>query len=197
MSWSKILAVVCVLIATSAPHRLTAQDAPTQSMPTPMTLPQAEAIAIANQPRMMAAQLRAKAAAARVREARSAYFPTAAFNATGVRVADTGTATAAGAITTSSISDRFAYGGQLTQLITDFGRTSALVGSSRSDAQAQDDLATFTKAQVRLNVRDAYYSGTRCRGGFSRGPGCAIEPPSRRSTTQCTRSKRIALHRRR
>jgi outer membrane protein len=106
---------------------------------------------------MLAAQQRARAAAARVRQARSAYFPTASFNATGVLVADPGTSIAAGTIQTSAISDRFSYGGQLTQLITDFGRTSALVGSSRSDAQAQDDLATLTRARVRLNVREAYY----------------------------------------
>ena len=106
---------------------------------------------------MLAAQLRARASSQRVLEARSAYFPILAFNATGVRVADPGTATAAGNITTSSISDRFAYGGNLSQLVTDFGRTGALVGSERSNAQAQADLATLTRAQVRLNVRDAYY----------------------------------------
>lgn len=122
-----------------------------------LTLAQAEALATANQPRMLAAQLRARAATARIREARSAYFPNATFNATGVRAIDTGTSTAAGALTTSALSDRFAYGGQLTQLVTDFGRTSALVGSSRATAQAQEDLATLTRAQVRLNVREAYY----------------------------------------
>ena len=114
-------------------------------------------MALANQPRILAAQLRSRASLQRIREARSFYLPTAVFNATGVRVADPGTATAAGNITTSSISDRFAYGGNLTQLVTDFGRTSALVGSQRSNAQAQADFATLTRAQVRLNVRDAYY----------------------------------------
>jgi outer membrane protein len=157
MSWTKTLAVVCSLIAPITPYKLNAQVAQSQAATVPMTLSQSETIALANQPRMLAAQLRAKAAAARVREARSAYFPTATFDATGVRVSDTETATAAGALTTSSLSDRFAYGGKLTQLVTDFGRTSALVGNSRSNAQAQEDIATLTKAQVRLNVRVAYY----------------------------------------
>ena len=131
---------------------------PQQTPATPnLTLAAAEATAIANQPRMLAAQLRQRESLQRVREASSAYLPTAVFNATGVRVADPGTATAAGNITTSSISDRFAYGGNLTQLVTDFGRTSALVGSERSNAQAQADLATLTRSQVRLNVRDAFY----------------------------------------
>ncbi len=112
---------------------------------------------MANQPQMLAAQLRARASSERIREAKAGFLPTVGFNATGVQVADAGTATAAGNITTSSISDRFAYGGNLTQLVTDFGRTSALVGSARFNAQAQSDLATLTHAQVRLNVRQAFY----------------------------------------
>ena len=110
-----------------------------------------------NQPRMLAAQLRSRSAAERVREARAGYLPTVGFNATGVRVADTGTSTAAGALTTSAISDRFAYGGNLSQLVTDFGRTSALVGSARAIAEAQSSQETLTRARVRLNVREAYY----------------------------------------
>jgi outer membrane protein len=121
-----------------------------------LTLDQAEATAIANQPRILAAQARARASQQGIREQRSGFFPTVAFNATGVRVADPGTSTAAGNITTSSISDRFAYGGNLAQMVTDFGRTSALVASARDTAQAQTDLATLTRAQVRLNVREAY-----------------------------------------
>jgi outer membrane protein len=143
------------LISVAAPMSLCSQ-APTVP-PRTLTLAEAEATALANQPRMLAAQQRALAAADQIREARSGYFPTACFNATGVRVADPGTATAAGNITTSSISDRFAYGGSLTQLITDFGRTRALVSRWRDEAAAQQDLAALTKAQVRLNVREAYY----------------------------------------
>ncbi len=153
----RTLAVACVLLFPLASHELHAQVVQSQLSDAPLTLAQAESDAVANQPRMLAAQLRARAASARVREARSAYFPTASFNATGVRVADTGTSTAAGFLTTSAISDRFAYGGNLSQLVTDFGRTSALVSSSRSMEQAQDDLTTLTHAQVRLNVRATYY----------------------------------------
>ena len=42
-------------------------------------------------------------------------------------------------------------------MVTDFGRTSALVGSARATAEAQADIATLTRAQVRLNVREAFY----------------------------------------
>jgi len=134
-----------------------AQTASSSTSSQVLTLAQAEATALANQPRMLAAQMRSQASTERVREAKSGFLPTINFNATGVQVADTGTSTAAGNITTSSVSDRFAYGGNLTQLITDFGRTSALVGSARSTAEAQNDLATLTHAQVRLNAREAYY----------------------------------------
>jgi outer membrane protein len=127
------------------------------SAPTTLTLAQAESIAVANQPRLLAAQLRTRAAVQRVREARSRLFPTIAFNATGVAVADTGTSIAAGALTTSSISGRFAYGGNLVQLVTDFGRTSALVGAERSLADVQKDMTTLTAAQIRLSVRSAYF----------------------------------------
>lgn len=123
-----------------------------------LTLQQAESLALTNQPRMLAAQLRSRASAERIHEARAGLFPTISFNSTGVEVADTGTSTAAGNITTSSISDRFAFGGNLSQLVTDFGRTHALIASDRADSEAQADLATLTRAQVRLNVREAYYA---------------------------------------
>ncbi len=130
---------------------------PGRTLPARLLLRRRRRQRLANQPRMLAAQLRARSSAERVREARAGYLPTVAFNATGVRVADTGTSTAAGNITTSAISDRFAYGGNLAQLVTDFGRTSALVRSARATAEAQADVATLTRAQVRLNVREAYY----------------------------------------
>jgi outer membrane protein len=151
-----LLAAVGLLIA-SAEISLFAQTLEPTSASPMLTLDQAESAALLNQPQMLAAQLRARASLQRVRESRSGYLPTIAFNATGVQVADTGTSTAAGNITTSSISDRFAYGGNLSQLVTDFGRTSALVGSAKANARAQADVATLSRAQVRLNVREAYY----------------------------------------
>jgi len=151
-----ILLFIAVLLSPFSTSS-SAQVAATAISPQVLTLARAEAIALANQPRMLAAQLRARASDERVREARSGFFPTVGFNATGVQVADTGTSTAAGNITTSSISDRFAYGGNLTQLVTDFGRTRAVVGSARFNSEAQNDRAVLTRAQVRLNVRETYY----------------------------------------
>jgi outer membrane protein len=155
--------ILLFLVVAACSYGQSSQTIPNSHSPeaasasTTLTLAQAESIAVANQPRLLAAQLRTRAAGERVREARSGLFPTIAFNATGVAVADTGTSTAAGALATSSISDRFAYGGNLVQLVTDFGRTSALVGAERSLADAQKDMTTLTAAQIRLNVRSAYF----------------------------------------
>jgi outer membrane protein len=148
-----IFCITCIISAGTG----ACQSPDTAAPQTTLTLAQAESIAIANQPRILAAQLRSRASAQRIREARAGLLPTVAFNATGVNVADTGTSTAAGAITTSSISNRFAYGGSLVQMVTDFGRTSAMVASERSLADTQKDIETLTGAQMRLNVRLAYF----------------------------------------
>jgi outer membrane protein len=154
MAIAKIGFMCCLLFSSVG---LTAQEAAAPTQPTELSLEQAETIALANQPRLLAEQLRARAYVQRIREARAGLQPLVAFNATGALAADTGTATAAGALTTSSISNRFTYGGNLTQLVTDFGRTSALIRSTRYQAAAQADFVTLTKAEVRLNVREAYY----------------------------------------
>jgi outer membrane protein len=157
MAFPKLILLTALMLVVTAQIRSFGQEPASSGAAQVLTLEQAETASLSNQPRMLAAQLRAGASSQRIREARSGYLPSVAFNATGVKVADTGTSTAAGNITTSAISDRFAYGGSLTQLVTDFGRTSALVGSARASAQAQTDIATLTRAQVRLNVREAYY----------------------------------------
>ncbi len=126
-------------------------------LPDVLSLETAESIALTNQPLILAAQLRSREAGEDIRAARAGYWPTVALNATGVHVADVGTAIAAGALATSGISDRFAYGGALNQLVTDFGRTSALVSTQKFLAEAQKDLATLSRAQVRLQLRSAYY----------------------------------------
>ena len=158
MRFCRLLSSVALALTVTFPALLLAQsNSSALASPQTLTLAQAETTALANQPRMLAAQERARAAADQIRKARSGYFPTIGFNTTGAQVADADTATAAGNITTSSLSGRFAYGGNLTQMVTDFGRTNALVGRARDDSEAQQDLATLTRAQVRLNVREAYY----------------------------------------
>ncbi|HZS53894.1 MAG TPA: TolC family protein [Bryobacteraceae bacterium] len=124
---------------------------------TPLTLAQAEALALKNHPRIASAGLNAEAAGKVVNEARSAYFPIIAANVTGADAVQ-GTTVAAGALTTSSLSTRFASGMSLLQMVTDFGRTSHLVRSSRLRAEAANDNVALIRAEVLLDVRVAYFA---------------------------------------
>ncbi len=122
-----------------------------------LTIADAQKIAIQNEPRLASASLVARASGQVVRETRSAYFPTVAGNLTSVG-AEEGTAVAAGALTTSSLSSRFATGVTISQLLTDFGRTSNLARAAKLRAQAQDQNVITTRAQILVNVQQAYYA---------------------------------------
>lgn len=128
-----------------------------QSQSSAVTLNQLEALALRNHPQIAAAGLRADASTKVIGEAKSAFYPTVAGNITGTLAADAGTATAAGNLTTSSISNRFATGGALVQMITDFGRTSALVHTAQFQAKAQGEATSETREQIVLSVRQAYF----------------------------------------
>ncbi len=125
--------------------------------PATLTLQQAEALGLKNHPRIGSATLNAQAAGKVVNEARSAYLPTMAANVTGVDALE-GTTVAAGALTTSSLSTRFASGASLLQMVTDFGRTSNLVRSARFRAEAANDNVSRVRAGVLLDVQSAYFA---------------------------------------
>jgi outer membrane protein len=121
-----------------------------------LTLAQAEDYALKHQPRLIAQRLREQAAGKVVAEDRSAYFPQLAGNLTGVQ-ANGDTAVAAGALTTSSISTRAAGGGSLLQLVTDFGRTNALVHSAKFSAQASGEKTESIRQQILREVDESYF----------------------------------------
>jgi hypothetical protein len=117
--------------AAQAAQDLPASSSPLSAPPSPadtrpatdgptLSLADAEARALHNQPRLAAETLRAQAMGKRVQESRSAYFPQLAGNLTAVQ-ANGDTAVAAGAVTTSSTSTRVAGGFTLTQLVTSEG----------------------------------------------------------------------------
>jgi outer membrane protein len=121
-----------------------------------LTLAQAEETAVRNNPKIGSAGLVAQAAEKQITEARAASRPTLNGFVTGTG-AETATAVAAGALTTSSISSRAATGMSLSQMITDFGRTSNLTKTAKLRAAAQGKYAVTTRAQVILEVREAYF----------------------------------------
>jgi outer membrane protein len=127
-----------------------------------LTLAEAEEYAVANNPRLSSARLTAQAVDKTVAEAKAARYPTLSVNVTGTG-AETGTTVSAGALTTSSLSNRAASGLALSQLITDFGRTKSLTETARLRAAAQSSNAEEVRTLVRLEVRRAYYQSLAAR----------------------------------
>lgn len=124
--------------------------------PPALTLAQADAMAIKNRPRLLASQYQAEAAGKVTSEVRSAYFPKVYGSATGA-AAENGTRITAGQLNNPSVFDRYANGITVSQLITDFGRTLNLTRSARYAAKSQQQQANVTRAQVLLEVNQAYY----------------------------------------
>ncbi|MBI3209892.1 MAG: TolC family protein [Candidatus Solibacter usitatus] len=121
-----------------------------------LTLPDAEAAALRNHPRISSARLQAQAAREQITQTRAALRPSATMflTATG---ADPGSTISAGTVQTSSLSSRTATGFSATQTLFDFGRNSVLTNSVRLRADAQEAGIAAVRADVLLRVREAYY----------------------------------------
>jgi outer membrane protein len=134
---------------------------PDLSQPQPsgatLTLSQAEAIALKNNPQITIGRLRALAAQQYVREVRSALMPNAYLSLTAVD-ANPGSRLAAGFLNNPVLYPRAADGVNVTQLVTDFGRTTNLLSSSEYNAKAEDQTAAATRADILLVVDQAFYN---------------------------------------
>jgi len=125
--------------------------------PRTLTLQQAHEIALKKHPRISLAELKALASKEVVKEARSAYFPNISGNLGGVATATAGdTRVVSGILPLSSVFNRASASVIVSQLITDFGRTSNLVESSRLRAGAEQMDVEATRAQILLEVDGAY-----------------------------------------
>jgi outer membrane protein len=127
-----------------------------------LTREQAEAIALKNNPQVTIGKLRALEARQYVRETRSALLPTAYLSLTGVD-SESGSRIAAGALNNSIVFPRAAAGVTVSQLITDFGRTTNLLSSSEFQAKAEDKNAAATAADITLAVDQAFYNSLETR----------------------------------
>ncbi|HEY2906041.1 MAG TPA: TolC family protein [Vicinamibacterales bacterium] len=130
--------------------------------PATLSLHDAEQAALKNHPEIQAAQFGLQAAREAVRETRSAYFPTAFGSITGAD-AENGSRIAAGGLNNPIIFDRFATGISIGQLVTDFGRTRALVQSSSLTAQSRDAGVLSERASVLLDVDRTYFGVLRAQ----------------------------------
>jgi outer membrane protein len=149
--------------APSTPEPPVASSAPMSRSPQPsaprepLTLPQAESLALRNNPQISIGKLQALEARQYVREARSALLPTAYLSLTAVD-SEPGSRIAAGALNNPTIFPREAAGATVSQLLTDFGRTGNLVSSSELQAKAVDQKAAATVADITLAADRAFYN---------------------------------------
>jgi len=146
-----------VLAQASVPPAFPSGGAPAAGVGAPLTLQQAEAIAVKNNPQITIGRLRALAAQQYVREARSALLPNAYLSLTAVD-ANAGSRIAAGFLNSPSLYSRAAGGASVSQLVTDFGRTTNLLSSSEYSAKAEDQNAAATRADILLVVDQAFYN---------------------------------------
>jgi outer membrane protein len=130
--------------------------------PVRLSLKEAEQRAVENHPQVRAGHYATLAAGEVARQTRSAFMPTVVASFTGATAAD-GTRITAGGLNNPTILDRFASGLSVSQLVTDFGRTSNLVSSQllRGDAFEQDE--TTRRAEILLDVNRAYFNALRAQ----------------------------------
>src|SRR5690348_7990455 len=105
--------------------------------PLPMTLAEAQKLAIQNNPQISVSRYTADAAAQVTSEVGSAFQPTVFGSISGTG-ADSGSRIAAGLLNNPSLYNHAGSGLTINQLITDFGRTRNLVQSASLRAQAQE-----------------------------------------------------------
>ena len=127
-----------------------------------LSVKDAEAIALKNNPAISVARLNAMASQQVTREVRSSLWPTAYANLTGVDAYDD-SRISAGGLNNPVIYARAAAGATVSQLITDFGHTTNLVASARLHAKAEDQNALATKQDVLLAVDQAFYNALQAQ----------------------------------
>ena len=141
---------------TATPGQRPAQ-LPTTGTQLRLTVQDAEALAQKNNPQISVYRLLYLASQQITREQQSAYYPTVYGSLTGVKPKE-GTRIAAGNLNNPIVYERFAGGLTLSQLITDFGRTSNLVAASALRAKAADMNAVATADQIKLAADQAFYN---------------------------------------
>ncbi len=140
-----------------APFQLSSPT-PASAVETPtLTRGQAEALALKNNPRVSISRLLALAQHQVVRESRSALLPQVTGSLT-AEAANNGSRVSSGALNDPRLFQHAGGGVALSQLLTDFGRTSNLVASSKLQERAQQANAAATNEDVNLVVDQVFYN---------------------------------------
>ena len=153
---NRLLLVVGTLLLVVLNASLYAQE------PLLLTLAETEKLAVKNNPQLSAAVLAAAAYLQVPEEYRAAYLPTLQANVTGV-VSDSGSRLAAGGLNNPVVYNRFAAGLSLNQMITDFGRTGNLIDMAKLRADAQNQVAEQTRADILLVTGQTYFAVLRAQ----------------------------------
>ena len=128
----------------------------------PLTLAEAQKLALRNNPQVSVSRYIADAAAQVTKEVGAARQPTVFGSVSGTG-ADSGSRIAAGVLNNPVLYNHAGSGLTFNQLITDFGRTHNLVQSADLRAQAQEQTYQTTRAQVLLQTDRAYYNVLRAQ----------------------------------
>ncbi len=129
-----------------------------------LTLKDARDLALRQHPRLTAAEFKALAAKQAVLQTRAALLPAFNLNAVAVGAADANTRYAApGGINNPAIFERAAGGLNVSQLVTDFGRTDNLLGSAKEKARAEEAGTDTVRAQLVLAVSAAYFGAQQAQ----------------------------------
>jgi outer membrane protein len=135
----------------------TTVSAQTSNGPMRLTRRDAEQLAIKNNPRITIGRLLALAQHEVSRESRSALLPAFTGNITAVD-ANEGSRISAGALNAPRLLERAGAGVTLSQLLTDFGRTTNLVSAARLREKAQNANALATTEDIVLATDQAFYN---------------------------------------
>ena len=161
MTWK--LALLLGVLALSIPatqclgQSVSVLQKPSSSNTVRLTVKDAEALALKNNPAISVARLNALASQQVTREVSSNLWPQTYANLTGVDARNNSRITAGG-LNNSTVYTRAAGGAAVTQLITDFGHTTNLVAGARLQAKADEQSAAATKEDILLAVDQAFYN---------------------------------------
>src|SRR5262249_63095 len=157
------LATFLLLAAPLAAQSPANPTAPAANAPaSTLSRQQAEALALKNNPQITIGRLRLLAAAQFAREQRSALLPTAYLSLPGGAASARARTPAAG-LNNPIIYPRVATGATVSQLPTDFGRTTSLVSSAKASLKAEEESSAATTAQIVIAVDQAFYNALETR----------------------------------
>lgn len=151
LSWvigiNSVLLTNNVIYAANQAHQLS-----------PLTLRQAQEIALTQRPEIISSLQTVEANKQEVDQALSAYFPQVGGSAARVYAGNNMRAAAIGGITNPLIIRRASVGLIVNQMITDFGRTSHTVSAADAKVHAQIAKSFSMRDQVVFEVTRAYYN---------------------------------------